>query len=340
MISVLLVDDEPPALDSGKRYLEAQGHYKVSTTLSPLTALGMLKTGHYDIIISDYNMPDMDGIGFLKQVRAAYPSLPFILYTSKSRSDIAGEAFDNEADFYLQRTGNPVLVMEELTQKIQLIVERRSMQEALRSREEQFRIIFHNQQTGLLMIDAVTHTITDANAAALSMIGVSREDVIGKICHTFICPAEKGKCPVTDLGQTVDNSERVLIRANGEKVPILKSVNPVKIGGRPFLIESFIDISERKRAEAALKESNERYISYIKEAAMRLKTPVEVVEQNITTLLEDIKAGDAEGEQVLLQLQIQVKNMEQIRQNILDLNKTIVDGYGEISPASKQFLTE
>jgi PAS domain S-box-containing protein len=220
------------------------------------------------------------------------------------------------------------------------ITERKRAEEALRSREEQFRIIFHNQQTGLLMIDAVTHTITDANAAALSMIGVSREDVIGKICHTFICPAEKGKCPVTDLGQTVDNSERVLIRANGEKVPILKSVNPVKIGGRPFLIESFIDISERKRAEAALKESNERYISYIKEAAMRLKTPVEVVEQNITTLLEDIRAGDAEGEQVLLQLQLQVKNMEQIRQNILDLNKTIVDGYGEMSPASKQFLTE
>jgi hypothetical protein len=73
---------------------------------------------------------------------------------------------------------------------------------------------------------------------------------------------------------------------------------------------------------------------------MRLKTPVEVVEHNITTLIKDINAGDIDNNQVLLLLQIQVKNMEQIRQNILDLNKTIVDRYGEMSPASKQFLTE
>jgi hypothetical protein len=73
---------------------------------------------------------------------------------------------------------------------------------------------------------------------------------------------------------------------------------------------------------------------------MRLKTPVEVVERNITMLIKDINAGDIDNNQVLLLLQIQVKNMEQIRQNILDLNKTIVDRYGEMSPASKQFLTE
>jgi PAS domain S-box-containing protein len=100
------------------------------------------------------------------------------------------------------------------------------------------------------------------------------------------------------------------------------------------------DVTEQRRAEAALKKSNERYLSYIKEAAMRLKTPVEVIEQNITTLLDDIKTGDADGEQVFLELQLQVKNMQQVRQNILDLNKTIVDGYGEMSPASKQFLTD
>ena len=143
------------------------------------------------------------------------------------------------------------------------ITERKRAEQALRSSEEQFRVIFHNQQTGLIMVDAVNHTITDANAAALALIGVSREDVIGKVCHTFICPAEKGKCPVTDLGKTVDNSERVLIRANGEKIPILKSVNPIKIGGRPFLIESFIDLSERKQMETALRESRQLFADII-----------------------------------------------------------------------------
>jgi len=182
MISVLLVDDEPPMLESGKRYLEAKGHYNVSATLSPLTALGMLKTGHYDIIISDYNMPDMDGIGFLKQVRAAYPTLPFILYTSKSRSDIAGEAFDNEADFYLQRTGNPILVMEELTQKIQLIVERRRMQEALRASEEKYRTLFSGMPSGVAIYESVDNgedfVFRDFNTAGEAIEHVRKEDVI------------------------------------------------------------------------------------------------------------------------------------------------------------------
>jgi PAS domain S-box-containing protein len=100
------------------------------------------------------------------------------------------------------------------------------------------------------------------------------------------------------------------------------------------------DITDRKKAEAAVKESNERYLAYIKEAAMRLRTPVEVVQQNISILLEDIEGGEFERGQVVPQLRLQVKNLEQIRQNIQDLNKTIVDGFGEIPPASKKFLTE
>ncbi len=95
------------------------------------------------------------------------------------------------------------------------------------------------------------------------MIGASRDEVVGKICHTFICPAEKGKCPVTDLGLSVDNSERVLIRANGEKIPILKSVNPVTIGGQSFLIESFIDLTERKRMEKQISESRQLFADII-----------------------------------------------------------------------------
>jgi PAS domain S-box-containing protein len=138
------------------------------------------------------------------------------------------------------------------------ITERKKAEEALRQSEEQFRAIFHNQQTGLLMIDAATHVITDANKTALSMIGSGKEEVIGKVCHTYICPAECGRCPVTDLGQTVDNSERILLNAKRERVPILKSVNKIEIDGKPYLIESFIDITERKTLQEAVQMANRK----------------------------------------------------------------------------------
>ncbi|MCX6690406.1 MAG: PAS domain S-box protein, partial [Methanoregula sp.] len=266
MISVLLVDDEPPALDSGKRYLETKGHYKVSTTLSPHTALEMLKTGHYDIIISDYNMPDMDGIGFLKQVRAAYPTLPFILYTSKSRADIGGEAFDNEADFYLQRTGNPILVMEELTQKIQIIVERRKMQEALKASEEQFRLTFELASIGK-SLTAIDGKLKKVNRAFCEMLGYTAQEL-----------QVKGFVEVTHPDDVAKSQESVRILLTGEHpmyrflkryirkdgAIVWADVSTMLLrdtAGKPLtFVTHIMDITERKNAEDTLRKVNEQLI--------------------------------------------------------------------------------
>ena len=132
------------------------------------------------------------------------------------------------------------------------ITGRKRAEDALRESEERFRTIIHSMQFGIVIIDEQTHTIIEANPKALEMIGGNSESVAGSVCHRFICPAELGKCPVTDLGQNVDSSERVLLNLPGEKVPILKSVIRTTLGGKDVLIESFIDITERKKAEEAL----------------------------------------------------------------------------------------
>ena len=142
------------------------------------------------------------------------------------------------------------------------ITEHKQIEEALKESEARFRTIIHSMQFGIVIIDAHTHTILEANRKSLEMIGGSNESVIGAVCHRFICPAESGRCPVTDLGQTVDSSERVLLTMRGEKIPILKSVIKMMLGGKEVLVESFIDISERKVAEEALRESEALFRSY------------------------------------------------------------------------------
>jgi PAS domain S-box-containing protein len=139
------------------------------------------------------------------------------------------------------------------------ITQRKCTEDALRESEVRFRTIFENQQNGLMMVDAETHVIVDANRIALSLIGATRDDVIGRVCHTFICPAEEGKCPVTDLGFTVDMSERVLLNIRGERIPVIKSVSKATLGNNTYLIESFTDITDRKRTEEALRASEEKY---------------------------------------------------------------------------------
>ena len=126
---------------------------------------------------------------------------------------------------------------------------------ALKKSDERQKTIMDSVQTGIVTIDAETHTIVDVNPAAIKMIGDPKEKIIGHVCHKYICPAEKGKCPITDLGQKVDVSERLLLKANGEKIPILKNVVPIVLSGKEYLLDSFVDLTEKKKLEAQLQRA-------------------------------------------------------------------------------------
>ncbi len=137
---------------------------------------------------------------------------------------------------------------------VQDITERKRAERELRERNQQVEAILSASQTGIMIINAQTHAIIEANPAACAMVGRSRSEVLGSICGQFICPAEHGKCPITDLGQTVDNAERVLLAQDGSHIPVLKTVVPIQLGGVQCLLETFVDISEQKRQEGQLRE--------------------------------------------------------------------------------------
>ena len=99
---------------------------------------------------------------------------------------------------------------------------------------------------GVTIIDAETHQIVYINTKLLNMTGYNYSEIVGQICHNMLCPAEKGKCPISDLGQTVDNSERKMIMVDGTLKPIIKTVVPLMIGDKMYFIESVLDNTERK----------------------------------------------------------------------------------------------
>ena len=131
-------------------------------------------------------------------------------------------------------------------------------EQAVERNAERLQAIFDHVQTGILLIDPEEHRIVYANPLAAAMCETTPERLVGQICRDFVCAAENGQCPITDLRQKVDSSERPLITASGAIVPVLKTAGYVTVGDREFLLESFVDLTSLKRSEAALRESEER----------------------------------------------------------------------------------
>lgn len=143
MITILYIDDEPALLEIGKRFLERSGEFQIITAVSGEEALGIIRSRPVDAIVSDYQMPEMDGISLLKEIRSRYPDLPFVLFTGKGREEVVIEAIDNGADFYLQKGGDPKAQFAELEHKISQAVRRSAAEANRRLNEVRLNAMIH-----------------------------------------------------------------------------------------------------------------------------------------------------------------------------------------------------
>ena len=132
------------------------------------------------------------------------------------------------------------------------IAERKQTEERLFESEQRLNRVLNTIQTGVVIIDAQTHVIFDVNQYAAELIGLPKERIIGNTCQQFICPALSGKCPFFETERKTDSSEQLLLRADGDLLPILKKVIPIQINQREYLLESFSDITEQVRAKEEL----------------------------------------------------------------------------------------
>ena len=221
------------------------------------------------------------------------------------------------------------------------VEEHEQVEHTLRESEHRLHTIVNSILTGVLIVDAQTHQIVDVNPHAAEIIGLPRDQILGRVCHRFICPAEKGRCPIGDLGQTVDRSERCLLRADGAQVPVLKSVVSSAWEGREYLIESFVDISRLKHAEDEVKESlrkvaeiNEELSHFAYVVSHDLKAPLRGIQLVTEWLCEDYgdKLGAEAKEQMTL-LQSRVNRMHNLIDGVLQYSRVgqLKEDLGEVN---------
>jgi len=129
------------------------------------------------------------------------------------------------------------------------IIERKQAEERLYESEQRLSLVLNTVQAGVVIIDAASHVIADVNQYAADLIGLPKERIIGNSCRQFLCPAQLDICPFIGNVSKIDNSEQILIRADGDFIPILKKISPIHIDQREYILESFSDITEQVRAK-------------------------------------------------------------------------------------------
>jgi CheY-like chemotaxis protein/two-component sensor histidine kinase len=117
-IRVLHLDDEPVILDITRMYLEKSNKIRVDSVNTAEEAFRLLELSRYDAIVSDYEMPEVNGLEFLAGIRDRGHDMPFILFTGRGREEVVIRAFNNGATFYLQKGGEPRSQFTELVQKV------------------------------------------------------------------------------------------------------------------------------------------------------------------------------------------------------------------------------
>jgi len=132
-------------------------------------------------------------------------------------------------------------------------------EEVLRESEARLKNILESIQAGVIVVDSETNCIIDVNRAASDLIGAPKENIVGQIRYKYFCPTDQGYCPEVGKGGAVHNSEGLLLTDNGCQKHVLKTTVPVELAGRAVLLESIIDITKRRQAEQALRDSEERY---------------------------------------------------------------------------------
>jgi PAS domain S-box-containing protein len=244
-------------------FLEREDHrISVTTATGASEGLDVLANGGIDCVVSDYNMPGMNGIEFLEAVREAYPDLPFVLFTGKGSEEVASEAISAGVSDYLQKGGGA----DKYTLLANRVINSVQKHRSERARERDHTIL--TEATDAILVVGPDATVQYATPSTEAVMGRHPDDLRGTDGSALIVPEDRSRVMaefaalVADPGghRTVEfrherpDGSRIWIEARGRNLLDRNPVDGIVIYGR--------DVTDRKEREADL----QRYLRVIDQA--------------------------------------------------------------------------
>ena len=261
MFRVLAIDDDRVFLELTRTWLTRFGDMQVEATTSPVQGLDMITKIRYDAIVSDYEMAEMDGILLLKEIRRRGMTIPFIIFSDRSRKDVVIDALNCGADFYLQKSGDPPAQFAELRNMILQAVGRRQA-------EAIYQSTFEHTGAATFIIEG-DMTISLVNSGFTDLTGYRREEVMGKMPLTALVAREDRerlsgyhRVRRMDRDSAPRTYEFQLVDRHGSLKDVHMTVGVIP--GTDRSVASMIDVSDRKQFEKELHAAHEQMTAALK----------------------------------------------------------------------------
>ncbi|NLV27950.1 MAG: response regulator [Methanomicrobiales archaeon] len=280
MFSVLYVDDEPALLEIGKLFLEKKGEITIHLAESAKNAITILQNLDVDVIISDYDMPDMNGIEFLKYIRRSGNQIPFIIFTGKGREEVVIEAIENGADSYIQKTGDPKTIFQNLRQKIDSVVRLKLAEKEIRRKSREWDGLFNSTERVTLVVNT-NQKILSANRASTILFKSTEEQLLGKDFFPFFYQDDGKKSSFKNVLESKKFYSDIVTSDNLNKTfdisytPVLDEEGEIE---KIILMAS--DITQRIKNEEDLKKYRENLEELVRERTVELAKAKELAESS------------------------------------------------------------
>lgn len=298
VINVLHVDDELIFLQLTEKYLKVLGgeELKVYSLSDPLKVFKELEEKSFDVIVTDYQMPGMDGLELLGMLRDQNNDIPVIIFTGRGREEVAIKALNLGASYYIDKGGDPKSQFMELRHVIRQVVRHKRMEKALSENEERYRIIFDESPVSLweedfsavkryfdhLRADGIENLrqylddnpheiakltqmvkIIDVNSTTLKVYNARNITEFFEGLNTFFDEEAtflfKEELVALFNGQTVYQNEFPGYKLTGEKINVIVRLSVVSGYEETLskIIVSVIDITQLKTVEETLRKQKE-----------------------------------------------------------------------------------
>jgi PAS domain S-box-containing protein len=285
--TVLCVDDDPSILAAYRKFLEPA--YAATTATRGSEALVVMATrGPFAVVVSDLQMPDLDGVELLSVIRELYPDTVRMLLTGNLDIEHALKAVNDGHVFrFLTKPCSPTTLKAAVgaaTAQYELILsDRRRIETALRESEERYRQLFDGNPHPMWVYERNTHKFLAVNEAAIRHYGYTRDEFL-KMRMTDIAP----DAPL--LTQPVALSNHGPIHRHrhksGEERMVEVAANPIEFGGHAAHFVLIVDVTERKLLEDQLKQAQklESIGQLAAGIAHEINTPIQYIGDNTNFL--------------------------------------------------------